>query len=155
MNIGLVACRRKNNVLKFHVISILFIVSAQQEVYLNTSSLIRQSLSLPQQQLVFTCKTKGSTILEWQSIEYIGTGGDSIPIYSVGSRDNVTSGGNPSTYATRDSIDIEDGLMIIVSRLFIVAMEQFPTATVTCQINGNGPSKSITFQTTGMHMLIV
>ena len=116
------------------------------------STLIRGQYALPQQQLVFTCMVRNSRILEWQSDEYIGTGGDSIPIYSVGSRDNVTSGGNPSTYATRVSATMENGITVIVSQLFITATEQFSTSTVTCQININGPSKSITFYTTGMCM---
>lgn len=122
--------------------------TALQEVSLN-STLIRGQYALPQRQVVFTCKVKNSTILEWLSDEHIGKGGDSIPIYSVGSRDNVTSGGNPNTYATRASVTVENGITVTVSQLFIIATEQFPTSTVTCRINGNGPSRSITFNTTG------
>ena len=39
-----------------------------------------------------------SSILEWQSNEHIGTDGDYIHIYSVGSRVNVMSVTIPTTY---------------------------------------------------------
>ena len=133
----------------YHYNLLQFLATALQEIQLN-STLIRDRLALPQQQVVFTCVAKNSTVLEWHSDEYIGTGGDSIPIYSIGSRENVTSGGNPSAYATRVSVDVVDGITVIVSKLFIVPTEQFPTSTVTCQINNHGPSKNITFYTTGI-----
>ena len=114
-----------------------------------SSTLIRGLFALPQQKVVFTCKTKNSTILEWQSDEHIGTGGDSIPIYSVGPRDNVTSGGNSNTYATRVNVSTEGGITVIVSQLHIIASDQFPTSSVTCRINGQGLRESITFTTTG------
>lgn len=90
-------------------------------------------------------------ILEWHSSDYIGTGGDSVPIYSVGLRVNVTSGGNPNTYATRVSADVVDGSTVIVSRLIAIALEQFQISTVTCRINSHGSSESITFETTGTY----
>ena len=123
-------------------------LAIQQGVSLN-STLIRGRFALPQQEVMFTCETKNSSILEWQSNEYIGSGGDIIPVYSVGSRDFITSGGNPTTYARRISVMIENGVTIIVSQLYIMASEQFPVSAVTCRINGQGPSKTITFSTTG------
>ena len=99
---------------------------------------------------MFTCVTRGSTLLEWRSNEHIGINGDDIQIYSVGSRDNVTSVTIPTTYATRVSVSVEDGVTVIVSQLFITASEQFPTSSVTCRINGQGPIESISFNTTGM-----
>ena len=62
---------------------------------------------------------------------------------------NVTSVTIPTTYATRVSSSVEDGVTVIVSQLFITASERFPVSSVKCQINGQGPIKSISFNTTG------
>ena len=99
---------------------------------------------------MFTCVTRNTTLLEWQSTDYVGTGGNDIQISSVGDRDNVTSLTNPNTYATRDSVAEENGVTVIVSRLFITASEQFPTSSVTCRIDGLGPQAIIYFNTTGI-----
>ena len=120
-----------------------------QEVTFN-STLIRGHLALPGQRVVFTCVIRDSTLLEWRSNEHIGINGDDIQIYSVGSRDNVTSVTIPTTYATRVSVTVEDGITVIVSQLFITASEQFPTSSVTCRINHDGPRQTISFITTGM-----
>ena len=94
--------------------------------------------------------TRNSTILEWQSNEHIGTDGDDIQIYSVGSRVNVTSVTIPTTYATRVSVIMKNpGIAMIVSQLFITASNRFPTSSVTCGINGLGPRQTITFNTIG------
>ena len=96
--------------------------------------------------------TRNSTILEWQSDEHIGTDGDDIQIYSVGSRDNVTSVTIPSTYATRVNVTMENpGITVIVSQLIIRASNRFPTSSVTCGINGLGPTQTISFETIGMN----
>ena len=132
---------------------ILFVLTVRvfQDVKLN-SSLIRGNLSYAEQRIIFTCVTRNSTILEWQSNEYIGTDGDDIQIYSVGDRDNVTSVTIPTTYAIRDSVAVENGITVIVSRLFITASEQFPTVSVTCRINHDGPRQTISFSITGTCM---
>lgn len=94
---------------------------------------------------MFTCVTRNGTILVWQS-EY--TGGRHIQIYNVGLRDNVTSIGNPSTYATRVSVTEESGVTVIVSQLHITASDQFPIASVTCQIGEQaGSQETISFKT--------
>ena len=128
------------------------LAASQREVTLN-STLIRGYLALPGQRVVFTCVTKNSSILEWQSDEHVGTDGDDIQIYSVGDRDNVTSVTIPTTYATRVSVTVENGITVIVSWLFITASERFSTSSVTCQINSQGPVKTISFNTTGMKVL--
>ena len=120
---------------------------ALQNVTLNSTC--EQSL-VPEQRVVFTCITRGTDILIWQS-EYIGANGlDIIQIYRTGGRDNVTSTSIETTYATRVSSLEENGVPVIVSRLFITASEQFPTSSVTCQINHDGPRQTISFNTTGM-----
>lgn len=129
-------------------------VLGQQEIALN-STLIHESLALPGQRVVFTCIARNATILEWQSDEYIGRGGDNIQIYNVGDRVNVTSFINENTYATRDSVTVENGVTVIVSRLFIIALEQFPLSSITCGINGHGLRQTISFNTTGMEILYI
>ena len=121
--------------------------NTQREVTLS-STLIRGNLGLPGQRVIFTCVTKNSSILEWQSDEHIGTDGDDIQIYSVGSRDNVTSVTIPTTYATRVNVTVENGITVIESCLFITASDHFSTSSVTCRINGQGPVKTIFFNTT-------
>ena len=100
--------------------------------------------------MIFTCVTRNSSILEWQSNEHIGIDGDDIQLYSVGNRDNVTSVTIPTTYATRLSVTEENGITEIVSRLFITASDRFPTSSVMCRIDGLGPVKTIPFNTAGM-----
>ena len=72
-----------------------------------------------------------------------------LQIYSGGPRDvvNATDG---TTYATRETVTEEDGVTVIESKLFITASDQHPTSSVTCRIDGNGPIKRISFNTTGI-----
>ena len=122
---------------------------ALQEVQLNSTGLIRGGLALPEQKVVFTCVTRDTDILIWQS-EYIGANGlDIIQIYGTGDRVNVTSTSIETTYATRVSSSEEDGVTVIVSQLFITASEQLPTSSVTCRINHGGPRQTISFSIIG------
>ena len=119
-----------------------------------SSTLIRGRLALPGQIVVFTCVTTNTTLLEWQSDEYIGTGGGGdLQIFS-GGRDNVTSITNPNTYATLNSVTMENGIIVIESQLFITALDRFPTSSVTCRIDGQGPQETISFNTTGTKLII-
>ena len=97
--------------------------------------------------MIFTCVTRGTDILIWQS-EYIGANGlDIIQIYGTGDRDNVTS---QTTYATRVNVTVEDGdIPVIVSQLFITVSEQFPNSSVTCRTNHDGPKQTIPFSIIG------
>ena len=115
-----------------------------------SSTLTNRHLAYPGQRVIFTCVTRNSTILEWRSNEHVGIDGDDIQIYSVGSRDNVTSVTIPSTYASRISVTMENGVTVIVSQLIITASNRFPTSSVTCGINSLGPRQTISFNTTGM-----
>ena len=122
---------------------------ARRDVHLNSTGLIRGHLALPQQRVVFTCVTRDTDILVWQSA-YIGANGqDILQIYGTGSRDNVTSNINPTTYATRVSVTEENGVTVIVSQLFVTTSEHIPTSSVTCRINHDGPRQTISFNTTG------
>ena len=92
---------------------------------------------------------KNYTLLEWQSNDYIGEGGHDIQIFSAGDS-NVKSLSNPDTYATRVNVSVEDGVTVIVSQLFITASEKYPTSSVTCRIDGQGPQETISFNILGI-----
>ena len=117
-----------------------------------SSTLIDGHLAYPGQRVIFICVTRNSTILEWRSDEHIGTDGDDIQIYSVGNRVNVTSVTIPTTYATQVNVTMENGVIVIVSRLFITASDHFPTSSVMCRINSLGPVETIVFNTTGIKL---
>ena len=84
--------------------------------------------------------------MNWNSTEYIGAG-NVFPIASIGPARNLTRG---TTIATRLDTYIEGESTVIVSQLRIVASEEFPKSAVTCRVNGEGPSETIHFTTTGM-----
>ena len=111
-----------------------------------TSTLIRKQFALPGQKVTFTCVARNTTLLEWISEEYIGPDGDLLPIASSGIARNRTRG---TTVATRVGVDVTDGITTITSQLHIITSEHFPTSSVICGINGQGPRHRITFNTTG------
>ena len=55
-----------------------------------------------------------------------------------------------TTFATRVDTYDDNGVTVIVSQLQITASEQFPTSSVTCQINDDGLSDTINFHITGI-----
>ena len=114
------------------------------EVSLN-STLIRGMYALPNQEIIFTCTSVNATILNWNSTDFIGVN-NIFPISSVGPARNRTRG---TTVATRLDTYVEGGSTVIISQLRIIASEQFPNSAVTCRVNGDGPSETIHFITTG------
>ena len=110
------------------------------------STLNAEHVTYPQDIIIFTCTTRGSPILEWFSEEYIGTGGDRLQILSESDRN--TSSINPDAVATRISVTLENGIVVIVSELKILVSMQYPTATISCS-NGSCQKINITFQTVG------
>ena len=108
----------------------------------------------PGQRVTFTCEARDTSILEWHSDEYIGTGGDRIEILKSGDGRNETRHGR-ETVATTVSVNTYSGVTVIISQLHIMTSEQIPTSSVTCAINGNGPRKTISFTTTGMRSCTV
>ena len=99
--------------------------------------------------MTFTCEARDTSILEWHSEEYIGTGGDRIEILRSGDGRNETRLGG-ETVATTVSVNTYSGVTVIISQLHIMTSEQIPTSSVRCTINGNGPRKIIPISTTGM-----
>ena len=115
------------------------------------STLNAGQVAYPQDVITFTCMTRESQILEWFSEEYIGTGRDRLQILSESNRN--TSSITPDVIATRISVTTENGIVVIVSELRIVASIEYPNATVSC---GNGSPKkvNVTFQTVGESCLL-
>ena len=121
---------------------------AQQEVSLN-STLFLGEYARPGQRVTFTCEARDTSILEWHSDEYIGTGGDRIEILRSGDGRNETRLGG-ETVATTVSVNTYSGVTVIISQLHIMTSELIPTSSVMCATNGNGPRKTISFRTTGI-----
>ena len=117
-----------------------------REVSLN-STLTRGKFARSGQRITFTCVARNTTLLEWFSDDYVGPGHDHLPISSGGLARNQTRG---STVATRVHVDNDNGITVIVSQLHIIASEEFPTSSVRCGVNGQGPHQDINFTTTGM-----
>ena len=113
------------------------------------STLFRGQYARPGEWVTFTCDARNASILEWHSEEYIGTGGDRIEILGSGDGSNQTRRGG-ETVATTVSVNTYSGITVIVSQLHIMTSGQFPTSSVKCAINGQGPQRVISFATTGM-----
>lgn len=101
------------------------------------------------QVIVFTCITRDSLILEWYSNEYIGTGGHRLQLVSVNCIGANETSDIPGTSATCLNVTKENNETVIVSQLLVRAYLQIPASTVTCNNNGHGSNKSVTFQTEG------
>ena len=116
-----------------------------------TSTLNSERVVYPQDIIIFTCTTGGSPILEWFSEEYIGTGRNRLQILSESDRN--TSSITPDAVATRISVTTENGIVVIVSELRILASKEYPNATVSCS-NGSPKKVDVTFQTVGESCLL-
>ena len=111
-----------------------------------TSTLFVGNLALELQQVNFTCITRSTDdILTWSSDHYIDD------VLQVGFHDGLGfteySLRNPSTVATLISATTNGGVMVIESRLQIIASMQNPISNVSCRINSHGPMSTIPFQT--------
>ena len=114
------------------------------------STLVGGASAYPQQEVVITCTTRGSSILEWLSDHYIGADGEKLQLLSVNCLSTeVRSTIDPNTVATCLSVTEENGETVIVSELRIITSAQFATSTVTCANNGLGSSNSTTIRVQG------
>jgi hypothetical protein len=89
--------------------------------------------------------------LEWFSEQYIGTGRDRLQILSESDRN--TSSKTPDAVASRINVTRDDGIVVIVSELRIIASILHPNATVSCS-SGSPKKINITFQTVGESYLL-
>ena len=107
-------------------------------------------LAYPQQRVYFTCTTTGADIQEWYSVEYISGTDDRIQLH-----ENRRTGRGRAANATVISIAINElGEKVIMSRLSLIASTQYPVSTVSCGNNGQYMRDNITFNTTGILLLI-
>ena len=116
--------------------------TARQNVTLN-STLTGAHTALPEQEVVFTCITRHSDVLQWSSNEYISSEGRSIQIYHNSTLWKGVSGGNACAMLV--STTIENGVIVMVSELRITVSTQYPTATVQCDDNDHRSKQNITF----------
>ena len=131
-----------------HVLSCTNSAISLQEVALS-STLYLGEYARPGERVTFTCEARDTSILEWHSDKYIGTGGDRIEILRSGDGRNETRLGG-ETVATTVSVSTYSGVTVIISQLHIMTSEQIPTSSVMCAINGDGPRETISFTTTGI-----
>ena len=116
------------------------------------NTLNTEHVAYPQDKIILTCTTEGSSILEWSSEEYIRTGGDQLQTLSGNNKN--TSSIAPDTVTTRIIVITDNGITVIVSELrFIIASLQYPTATVSCS-NGSPKKSNVTFRTVGEYSLL-
>ena len=99
------------------------------------------------QTVVFTCTTKGSSVLTWRSGEYIG---DQIVISSEFHNEGYTrtSTSTPSTVATLTRNYVDNDVRVLESTLHIIASPTFRSSSVTC-VSADSSETSITFQVLG------
>ena len=104
-------------------------------------------VAYPQQRVNFTCTTIGSNIQEWYSAEYISGVDNRIQLH-----EGRRSGRGRAANATIISVTTNKlGEKVITSRLSLIALTQYPVATVSCGINGHEmrENNSIIFNITG------
>ena len=110
-----------------------------------SSSLDLRSTAYPQQTVVFTCVTNGSSILVWSSDDYIGNQRD-ITFTIVDSPGLILHSG--TTVATLVSVT-GDREVVLESTLEIIASSQFPMSSVACRDVDNGRINQTSFQVSG------
>ena len=100
------------------------------------------------QVVTFRCVITGvDTVLNWISDHYIGTGGDVLQLASADQPGQTASNSrNPTTVATLVSTSRSGGVTTTVSELQLTASSQFPTSSVSCRDNGQGPINTTSFR---------
>ena len=116
-------------------------ISALQDVTL-TSTLTDGLMAYGEEEIVFTCTTIYSNILQWSSNEYIGSDGYNIQIYNGTLGTDVR---RDSTHATLVRAALEDGVLVLVSELRIRTSALYSRASIQCSNNVHGSSQTITF----------
>ena len=114
-----------------------------QVVILNTTleRLHDDYVAYPQERVNFTCTTTGTNIQEWYSSEYITGIDDRIQLHK-----SRLSGRGQAANAMIVSVSTNElGEKIITSRLSLVALAQYPVATVSCGNNRHGTRENIEF----------
>ena len=107
----------------------------------------------PGQQIIFTCETRGSSIIAWKSEEFIGSGGAQTQF--IQTQNNGSERWYGDTVATLVDNRIEGGIRLLVSTLRITAMSMYPNPSVTCIHTDDGNWNTTTFRVIGKHFQII
>ena len=87
--------------------------------------------SFPGDTVRFTCKTTGSQVLEWHSVEYIGSG-----FLRLTTADEEGAQGlrqvNPNVMLVLVSAEVVGGIQILKSQLTITVTSDHPNPSITC-----------------------
>lgn len=104
------------------------------------------------QEIIFTCVTRGSSIIAWSSEEYIGSGGAQLIFSTLNSPDDTKiSQTYPDTVATLVSITGSD---VLTSTLRIVTSSNSLSASVTCHDANLGTRNTTNFYVNGIQRAI-
>ena len=124
-----------------------FTIAQYVEDVILTSTLADDHTASPKEEIIFTCTTRQSSILQWSSSEYIDSDGYSIQVYNSTLGNDVRRG---SAHATLVRAAFENGVPVLVSELHIRVSTLYPTASIQCDNNGHGSSQTIRF---GMYIM--
>ena len=116
---------------------------------------LQRQYACPGDRISFVCTTRSSSILAWNSNEYIGHHGEQLEILSVYEQGrSITSDSNPNTSAVLDSTSTKNGRTDITSTLSIVVLTNLIGGsrehTVTCINVSIGTRETITFSVASM-----
>jgi hypothetical protein len=130
--------------------NILLTVTVDPDVML-THNLVGGNRAYDRQVVTFRCVITGVVrVINWRSEQYIGTGGDVLQLASADPPGQTASNSrNPTTVATlvSTSRSASGGVTTTVSELQITASSQYPSSSISCANNGDGPVSATVFQT--------
>ena len=114
-----------------------------------TSDISRGDVLCPGDEVIFTCTTRNTAILIWNSDEYIGNPlefnlGDNLNQIRRGSIDSNTA-------VTLVSGSVENGTILLVSQLRITVSSISLNPSVTCIHDGDNVPDVFSFQVLGIY----
>ena len=92
--------------------------------------------------MTFICRTTGSTIIAWSSIEYIDRGGAQLTFLSINDPGTMKNISNSASFATLTMVDRAN--LVLESQLHLVNVTVM--STVICFNNDQGVNASISFR---------
>lgn len=108
------------------------------------STLVNGQFACPDVEVIFTCETRGSESITWNSAQYVGN-----PLGFLGVlrqvNDTRKSSSNPETFATLTKNELDNGVLVLRSTLRIKASLSLSSASVTCVHTDASNSRSISF----------
>ena len=99
--------------------------------------------------ITFTCTTKGSSLLVWNSIEYISS---SLGRIVFSSDQTIGTLSTPNGYTSAQLTNVyedENGRRVIESQLTIIVQRTIQHFSITCQNVGSGLNETIFFKLSG------